>query len=516
MILRDAASVTDLDAAGILKAEIVSEIGSKPLYLITQGLAGSGKTHGLLCLHAFLKCYGLANNCIRFAAYMGSAVTCLPKGATTLHQLCGLARGRARKISQADKDNFQGTCLLIIDEYSTVGLSFLHTVSERLMLLTGSPLPFGGISVVLNGDLFQLSPPGDSALWTLITSASAADSALGKLLFTTCFTRAIVMEPEVTRRQSEDPAFASLLNRLRLGELTTQDVDLINSRYEASTPPTAAEQPPRRVAVLCSDNKTRSAINDYASAAAAAAGTTVYRINASIKPTKRGAAPYTESYVSGLRKLLDKTTAFCPLQLDLYIGASVVVSQNLATSLGVANGTVAKVSRILFDATCTFANEIVTLNADMVQVSVASQMPLAVVIRIAPDATPSATYIGLTKGEFPVCTPSSRSIQIVLPSRRFTISTNALPLCLATALTGHKAQGETLDGAVIPSLERVTLMWLYVVLSRVRHRCSQWSPVASAAHPASRVALLHTPPRSRTLSHTITSTQLSRCDALIN
>ena len=95
--------------------------------------------------------------------------------------------------------------LLIIDEFSCLGLAFLHTVSSRLSLLKGDPRPFGGISVLLNGDLFQLPPPGDAPSYKEISSTAQSAQALGKALYISLFTTVIVFEPEVTQRQRADP-----------------------------------------------------------------------------------------------------------------------------------------------------------------------------------------------------------------------------------------------------------------------------------------------------------------------
>ena len=49
--------------------------------------------------------------------------------------------------------------LIFIDEISMVGNSMFHVqINNRLKDIKGSPLPFGGVSIVAIGDLFQLKP----------------------------------------------------------------------------------------------------------------------------------------------------------------------------------------------------------------------------------------------------------------------------------------------------------------------------------------------------------------------
>src|SRR4051794_26466103 len=47
---------------------------------------------------------------------------------------------------------------LIIDEKSMVSLKLLNWVDHRLQQVKHSPLPYGGISILLFGDFYQLPP----------------------------------------------------------------------------------------------------------------------------------------------------------------------------------------------------------------------------------------------------------------------------------------------------------------------------------------------------------------------
>ena len=80
--------------------------------------------------------------------------------------------------------------------------------------LTGSKAAFGGLSVIAVGDLYQLKPVGD--FLTCLESASSLATNLWKELFT-------MYELVDIKRQKDDFAFAQLLNRLRLNEMTEED-----------------------------------------------------------------------------------------------------------------------------------------------------------------------------------------------------------------------------------------------------------------------------------------------------
>lgn len=52
--------------------------------------------------------------------------------------------------------------IVFIDEISMVGKRMFNLINLRLQELTGSTEPFGGVSVIAFGDIFQLKPKMDS------------------------------------------------------------------------------------------------------------------------------------------------------------------------------------------------------------------------------------------------------------------------------------------------------------------------------------------------------------------
>ena len=106
--------------------------------------------------------------------------------------------------------------VVIIDESSMVGflLSFIDT---RLQQLTGSKAALRGLSVIAVGDLYQLKPVNDFLICLdLKEGASSLARNLWKGLFT-------MYELVNIMRQKDDLAFAQLLNRLRVNEITEED-----------------------------------------------------------------------------------------------------------------------------------------------------------------------------------------------------------------------------------------------------------------------------------------------------
>ena len=116
---------------------------------------------------------------------------------------------------------------IIIDEISMVGTNMLNFVNERMKEIKGSDEPFGSCHVLCVGDLFQLRPVADS--WVFENPASKKDSltALAPNIWSKHFK---MFELTEIMRQKESKVFAQMLNRLREGNQTDEDIAFIKSR----------------------------------------------------------------------------------------------------------------------------------------------------------------------------------------------------------------------------------------------------------------------------------------------
>lgn len=116
--------------------------------------------------------------------------------------------------------------LLIIDEISMVRCDLLDAVDKTLRLNRSCEEPFGGVSLLLVGDMFQLPPVVERRERRVLesrgyrspyffSSFALRDSGLLSVELTTVF------------RQT-DPAFVRLLNRIRIGESGEQLLEAVN------------------------------------------------------------------------------------------------------------------------------------------------------------------------------------------------------------------------------------------------------------------------------------------------
>ena len=114
--------------------------------------------------------------------------------------------------------------VLIIDEVSMVGNEMLNLLYQRLQEIKCNKDHFGGVHVILVGDLFQLRPVGDG--W-IFTNNACDYRSLAPDLWKTHFS---MFELSEIMRQKNDTLFANLLNRIREGKQTEADYTVLKSR----------------------------------------------------------------------------------------------------------------------------------------------------------------------------------------------------------------------------------------------------------------------------------------------
>ena len=98
--------------------------------------------------------------------------------------------------------------VLFIDEISMVGSGMFNFLNLRLQQIMGSKEPFGRITVITVGDLFQLKPVFDR--W-IFENPNTSFVSLGSNLWVDFFT---LFELTDIMRQKDDKLFAELLNRI--------------------------------------------------------------------------------------------------------------------------------------------------------------------------------------------------------------------------------------------------------------------------------------------------------------
>ena len=207
----------------------------EPVYAFLTGGAGVGKSVVIRALYQTL--YRILNlkdgenpddKRILLCAYMGFAAFNI-SGQTicsAFHKK--MYQGTYNHLSADELNTFRikyrHLKVVIIDEISMVGNMTLSFIDTRLQQLTGSKAAFGGLSVIAVGDLYQLKPVGD---FLICLDLKVGASSLARNLLKELFTMYELVD---IMRQKDDLAFAQLLNRLRLNEMTEEDKQVLQTR----------------------------------------------------------------------------------------------------------------------------------------------------------------------------------------------------------------------------------------------------------------------------------------------
>lgn len=203
------------------------EVEPDPFHIFLSGGAGVGKTFLVNVIIEYQN--SDEEPSIAITASTGKAA-CNING-TTVHSAFKLPRHGP---NQRPKEKLKGKELqdlqrkyknlkvLIIDEISMVGKLTFRDLNKFLRQIKNSNQDFGGVSVLLVGDLFQLPPVKQS---TIFQNPSLTDAWF---LFQLHELTEIV-------RQNGDPNFAALLNRLREGNQTPEDIEFIKTLSETDT-----------------------------------------------------------------------------------------------------------------------------------------------------------------------------------------------------------------------------------------------------------------------------------------
>lgn len=139
------------------------------------------------------------------------------------------------KMSKDKKNIIRTLDLLVIDEISMVRCDLLDAVDRELRKYKGINMPFGGVQLLLIGDLQQLAPVARDSEWELLspyytTPYFFASHALQQ-------TKYVTIELKHIYRQ-QDAEFISILSKIRSNQADEACLHALNARYISQfTPP---------------------------------------------------------------------------------------------------------------------------------------------------------------------------------------------------------------------------------------------------------------------------------------
>jgi ATP-dependent DNA helicase PIF1 len=207
-------------------------------HVFLTGGAGAGKS---TLLGHFVEHYDGV-----FAILAPTGVAALRVQGQTIHSFFGfgahaLDKDDIRKLPDDRRRKFQALRLLIIDEISMVRADMMDAIDHFLRVNRENSRPFGGVRLVMVGDLFQLPPVAkekDEKRWLeqrygtdtpyFFHAQVWRDAPLKTCALTTIF-------------RQKDPQFTDALNAIRSGAISPEHLSLINQRVHTAFRPSADE-----------------------------------------------------------------------------------------------------------------------------------------------------------------------------------------------------------------------------------------------------------------------------------
>ena len=201
---------------------------SFPMILVTGG-AGTGKSTFIRWLES---------------EYKGQTLICAPTGiaaltvqGSTIHKLCKFPPSWIvdEDIKHDPKSLAKHVKILIIDEISMVNANLLDSMNKFFQLNRENTEPFGGICVVMVGDLFQLPPIVTEATRELFASLYESP----KFFSAKALAQSEFYAVELTKAfRQVDQEFVDLLAKIREGRNMTAAINKLNSTCKITENPT--------------------------------------------------------------------------------------------------------------------------------------------------------------------------------------------------------------------------------------------------------------------------------------
>lgn len=395
-----------------LELELANEfVNDTGCHIFLTGKAGTGKT---TFLHNLRK-----SSPKRLAVAAPTGVAAINAGGVTLHSFFQLPFGpfvpggdanRSQyRFSNAKTGIIKSLDLLVIDEISMVRADLLDGVDSVLRRYRRNDQPFGGVQLLMIGDLFQLPPVVREQDWQLLQPHYASpyffsSNALGR-------TDMVTIELQHIYRQA-DSRFIDLLNRVRNNRVDSATLQKLNARCLSGFVPDEESG----YITLSTHNRRADTINDSKLKALSTSG---HRFEARIEG--------------------DFPEAIYPTAATLRLkpGAQVMFVRNdLSPEKRYFNGKIGTITKI---------------DGGEIRVRCPGD---AEEILVEP-----ATWENI---EYALNRKTMEIEETVIGTFR------QVPLRLAWAITIHKSQGLTFDNAVIDAQAAFAFGQVYVALSRCR------------------------------------------------
>jgi ATP-dependent DNA helicase PIF1 len=404
-----------------------------------DGSAGTGKTFTIL------QCSAKVNQLAAAFGVDNPIIRCAPTGVAaqgikgrTLHSLFRLpTRGALKPLSTGTLHSLQSlfrSCVyLIIDEKSMVDMRILGFIDRRLKEIfpARSLQPFGGINVVVCGDFHQLPPVGGTPLFSKAKKLNA-EKLVGQQAYRSLDTT--VRLTKVMRQDGEDDdtvQFRETLSQLRVGSLTSENWRFLLRRVKSNLSSNECDKFEDALRLYY----TKQEVLDYNHKQLRDLGLPVKKVRAD--HTGVEAAKASSDIAEGLHT-----------EVDIAIGARVMLTRNLWVEKGLVNGAMGTVRDISWKEGKDPSKD----------------LPEAIMVQFDNYHGPFFAEDADGSGFVPIF-PSTTRFEL----NGVDCTRTQFPLRVAYAITVHKAQGLTLPRIVLNITGKDFALGLsYVAISRVK------------------------------------------------
>ncbi|CUA71576.1 Structural maintenance of chromosomes protein 4 [Rhizoctonia solani] len=468
------------------------------MLMLLMGEGGMGKSKVIQTITQEFASRGVLHTLVK-SAYTGIAAS-LIDGKTT-HQIAGITVGKKDQTLSVEARKrlavfWKDIRYLIIDECSMLSKEFFAQLSRHIQIAkmeydpTVFDLPFGGVNVILCGDLHQFPPVAVSSHGALYnptkpgTSPSQINQAAGRSLYEK-FDTVVTLKTQV---RVSDIGWRDFLNTLRRGLVKDHHIkmlkDLVLTNPNCKQPDFGSALW-RDCVLVTPRHSVRTRWNEAAvERHCRQTGHQLFICPAEMTVMgNNGRRPITiwEKYVIALSRSDGKKSSLGRAENNgltnkvlLAIGLRVMVTMNVKTDLDVANGACGTISEIILDPNEPY------FDPEAASVTL-SRLPSHILVKM--DRTRASPLPGLQENVLPIV-PTSRSFRIVLPIRQKdgsvktiprTVHRLQFPITPAYAFTDYRSQGQTIPAAIIdiatpPTGGGLSIYNLYVALSRCAGR----------------------------------------------
>ena len=462
-------------------------------WLFIHGGPGCGKTYFVNCVLKLAE--RLRIDVIRGASTAAASVN-LQYG-ETLHCNTHLTRSQGTSdkhphpLSVSEQDAIRalkgGAQLGVIDEISNVTPIMFSHYSSRFKDIKGSPLPFGGMAMIVLGDFYQIPPVRQMSMAQalMLPVPSTFEKNLSSAYVEGCRLLTQFEKIEFTKqfRAAKDPNWTRVINLLRKDtKVTKAFVKVLHNRVLTASD-VLRDESWCFAPIILPGNKERAMIN-FAQCVRFARK---HGLPVIAWPNEYKAVKFSRSYTpseADLKQLYERdrrmVTVFVP-------GAPAYINKNVENRKGISNGILAKLHSLSFSSDDAYSDVVAEIYrrlneaaaGSVVWITGASVLSINVAVtgrenyvfrddeiieRIADTATSKSVVV------VPISTHTSDDISVSLNGFRGSLTCTVFGVEPAFAITFHKVQGKTMEKVIVNlNSGRMTFEQLYVAITRVEY-----------------------------------------------